>query len=1631
MDALYRYIIEASAAGTIVKQTAVEIIRLLKQGENREYEDIAIIGMVGKFPMSDNIEEFWSNMVNYIDCVGDFPQNRKEDIRFFYESLNSGTDFFLGNYLSHIDEFDNEFFGLSSNEANIMSPNQRILLQLVWHVLEDAGYINSNLIGSDTGVFLGYSTDFNEKYKSIIKKANIPDDSFLTMVNIESFINGRICHCLDLKGPSMLINTACSSSLTAIHLACQALLNRECEMAVAGGMNINIAPIDNGSYYAVQSSDWRTKTFDDSSDGTSIGEGGGVVLLKKLKAAIKDRDNIHAVIKGSHINQDGNSIGLTAPDSKAQRDVLLTAWKRAGINPETMSYLEAHGTGTKLGDPVEIEGIRMAFGKHTDMKQFCAIGSVKSNIGHLDYAAGIAGVIKAVLALENKQIPPTLSFLRPNRKISFVESPVYVNDKLRDWKANTHPRRCGVSSFGLSGTNCHVVLEEAPADKEFIEVLEPTAHIFTLTARNPDSLRELLESYIRLLKGKTGLTLINICFTANTGRAHFNYRIAVICRSLDDLIKKLERIRNLPDTQQHEKEVYYGANNNSNDNLIMSIRGEPLDEEIRRINRLAYEKVADLAKADKTVHESLLNDICKLYISGAGIPWNEIYMEQCAKRICLPMYPFRKTRCWVDLPTPPEKHCKTSYYTIKWKKTDIGSSRRIETGSFVIFKDEKGIWENIYQKLSSHNMKVILIETGDKYEKLSENRYIVGKNQDDYYALIKELRNNKITHIIHLFTLMKDYEANKIEDLDNALYKGIYSLFFISKAFVNSDVKNNVEIVLVSENVNEITKNENIIYPENSAFFGMGRAISSEIPFLKCTCIDIDTSTYADMILEEIGVQDGHSQVAYRNGERYIAEFTEIDISKVGSTDIAIRENGVYIITGGTGGIGLELAKYISSKNKVNICLLSRSGFPSKKEWDGILEDGKNTRLCSGILKIKEIEMSGSDVQIYSVDVSDMSGVINTVEKIKLKYGKVDGIIHCAGISGQGPISDISTGLLQDVLSPKIHGTWVLDRVTKKENLDFFISFSSVASVFGFPNQASYVAANAYLDSYASTSRFKRTHAVTVNWPAWKEVGLAKESNTNSDGVFKALSTSNAISAFDRVFNKNLRKVIIGELNYANEVIYMESRLPFDISRDIKESAQLNKKSQVINKKNETKPKQIILKGCNAQTGCTKAEMIIASVWGILLGIEEVDMDDNFYRLGGNSLLSVKFEIIMEDMGIPVKYYELENNPTIRKLAVHIKSTYGHMVENCTFESNVQLDPKHLKYEYNNEIEDANDKGHIKRVFGNIEPFNDIFFKSCFYNSLFPIILGFERSIMQFLVNDIISYKYLNVNDKVAFDINYSPVSNLDQLLYDLGIGYKGKFCSTDVINNIESAISSRKPVILWVDCYFESQRKDMYYKKHWPHTLLVYGYDDYLRKFNVVEQKSWDSLSYEECFITYSELINSYEGYIENFMRNNKDYSYHEFFSLESGQGVNVGDLDDRYIRRWADAICDNSEIQYMNLLNIKSFLDDLQNIISDECFFNNSEKQILDIMNNINNIKAVDQYRAKYLFPKNLDLLDTLGALTTYWRNIRAVIVKYSHSKEYDQKTFMQLSADIKKLYILEEKYLNDLSCILKIHD
>ncbi len=509
--------------------------------------DIAIIGMSGRFPGAGNIDEFWHNLVAGVESIHSLSEQELREAGVSEAALEDPYYVRATARIEGVEWFDADFFGYSPREAAGIDPQQRLLLETAWEALEDAGY--DPLSGNGAiGTFAAASTSTyllnNLRGQLDFREFILSSDNIRAVLgNGNDFPATRISYKLNLTGPSLNIQTACSSSLVAVHMARQSLLSGECDMALAGGASVYL-PQNQGYRFQedmILSPDGHCRVFDARAQGTIFGRGVGMVLLKPLAAALRDGDHIYATIRGSAINNDGSlKAGFTAPSVNGQAAVIAEALANAGVGPETISYVEAHGTGTMQGDPIEIAGLTQAYRQGTQLRGYCAIGSVKSNIGHLDVASGIAGLIKTALMLKRGHIPASLHFKQSNPQIDFASTPFVVNASLRSWSRTRHSRRAGVSSFGMGGTNAHVILEEAPPVEQPGEVSARPMHLLTLSAKSERALIDSARRHAAHLVEHPNVAIEDVCFTANTGRTHFAHRLAAKANTISELQQHLE-----------------------------------------------------------------------------------------------------------------------------------------------------------------------------------------------------------------------------------------------------------------------------------------------------------------------------------------------------------------------------------------------------------------------------------------------------------------------------------------------------------------------------------------------------------------------------------------------------------------------------------------------------------------------------------------------------------------------------------------------------------------------------------------------------------------------------------------------------------------------------------------------------------------------------------------------------------------------------------------------------------------------------------------------------------------------------------------------------------------------------------
>ncbi|MFW5434640.1 SDR family NAD(P)-dependent oxidoreductase [Paenibacillus apiarius] len=1455
-------------------------------------QDIAIIGLHAQVGKANNVKEFWDYIRNGMDLITDFPQQRYQDaVRAYQYMHQKEMPEALGQcaYMERIDLFDPSVFNISPREAEFMDPAQRMFLESAWTALEDAGYGGGCLKGSPTGVFVGYTSP-PDAYRSLLKESDAHTYGISVSGNVDAIIASRISYILNLKGPAINIDTTCSSSLVAVHTACEHIKNGSITMAIAGSVRFRITPAPQvtENKMGIESSSSRTKTFNYDADGTGTGEGVVCFILKSLRDAVRDRDNIYAVIKGGSVNQDGASVGITAPNAEAQESVIRGAWKDARINPETISYIEAHGTATKLGDPVEINGIERAFSRVTDKKQFCAIGSVKSNVGHLDSAAGAVGLLKAVLMLKHKQLPPTLHFTAPNQKINFSSSPVYVNDKLCNWEPTHYPRRCGVSSFGMSGTNCHLILEEAPQADSVI-YSPKQSRIITISAKDEQTVRRYIELYKQYLTQMPNCNLDDLCYTANVGRVHFECRFAMILHSPEDLFA-------INFTQHVSDNRYVYGEHKITDSDIT-------DGYIHRSTvQLLSQKAAEITQ--QIIHESdggqykdLLNALIALYVQGATIDWEQLYGREERRKLSIPTYPFNHKRYWVSLPSRQEKelfearkenlhplvhtcvldtHRMQVYMTkmnveqcwelkchmingvhvlpgtVFFEMAVFVSTRYLKHAQFeienllycvpfacgrdetrtihtVIREDRDVITVNCFSKndqeiewihhlevsvrarkhappknmsidipsiiarcevldkhtslvpktiveikgnnwnnlaaLYKNDTELLLYFSVDKallteldqyilfpslldpainsgnliindvflpfsceqarfyqplpprmysYIKLKEqdrvteefaafdvtlldedgriigelNNYVIKKIHDeenfmkssqhqcrtthwiacpdpfdkavnvvkeddcilimyrreqlnsslmlqmrqyfgermiavelseayDFDTILSSLAKENIKYIVHIASLMHE-EMQTVSQLITEMELLFKSTFNLVKELLNQDVRHSINLVIFTSNATKVTGEEEWIQPLSYGLSGMVNSIGREYANIKTRVIDIDNDTSADVLIEDMLSNESLHAVSYRRNVKYMQQLHNVTLgTTLDDEQMTLIDNGVYIITGGLGGMGLAIAQHLFSLNPtIHVVLLNRT---YSRDTFSHLSDPTDPILRKKLEQVQSLWAQGYSLDIMQVDIADYVQMDDALQQLRDAHGAIRGVIHAAGIAGDGFIMNKTWQTYESVLRPKIAGTWILHELTREDPLSFFVMCSSYASIFGAAGQSDYVAANAFLDSFSYYRRALGLPSLTINWTGWRESGMAVASGIREEGVYvRFLNDEEGATAFWHALKTKLPQVLIGDIDY--KALQMEHDKPI-ISVFANRSNHKGNDQSHRSKGTNPEDKEIVVIG-KSMSDITDIERNVIYAWSQTLGTDQVDIHAKFFESGGNSLLA-------------------------------------------------------------------------------------------------------------------------------------------------------------------------------------------------------------------------------------------------------------------------------------------------------------------------------------------------------------------------------------------------------------------------
>jgi acyl transferase domain-containing protein/tryptophanase/NAD(P)-dependent dehydrogenase (short-subunit alcohol dehydrogenase family)/acyl carrier protein len=976
---------------------------------------IAIVGMAGVMPGSDDLEAFWRHLDQGDDLISVIPRDRWDWEDFFGDPFKekNRSNSKWGGFMNEVDKFDPLFFGISRREAQMMDPQQRIFLETVWKAVEDSGHKVSDLAGTRTGLFVGVATN---DYVDVMNRHDIDLDGYSASGNSHSVLANRISFLLNLRGPSAPIDTACSSSLVALHRAIESIHTGSCDMAIVGGVQVMLSP---GAYISfgmagMLSNDGRCKTFDKRADGYVRGEGAGAILIKPLDRAEADGDHIYAVVRATAENHGGRVTTLTAPNSNAQAELLIDAYTKAEVSPADVGYVECHGTGTGLGDPIEIQALKKAFGelyaRHGLPRAeapHCGLSSAKTNIGHLETAAGIAGILRALLAMRAGRVPANVHFQELNPYIDLTGSPFYIPGRSVDWASPLHagsrsPRVAGVSSFGFGGANAHVVLEEyLPAARVQAQAQAQAGnHVFPLSARDDERLADYLQRMLDHVERDTSVDIARVAHTLQVGRDPMSSRIAVVASSRDELIAAWRAA--LAGTAWPS--VYRG-------------------------------KVSAEGKASEVAPGSSAAVLAQAWVAGAPVDWNVHRQDRAPGRLPLPTYPFARERCWLP-------------------GVDGFRRRRGEGGpgdaERVIGPATPPMAEPLATVVSAPVWQPV-VPTGTAAHAGTRHILVLAGG------------------LSALTTAWPSTTVRLADDIDGdeARRYGAWTLACLALAREASTP--GLIQVLADEAIGSLAE----------GLEGMLRTIGHERSGTRAQLVIVPHGSAASDVAAWLDTAAGESaQVLLRvsaTGEWRARRHVPID-GTLRPLLPAYREHGVYLITGGLGGLGLLVARDILTRTRHARVVLAGRSTPEgarRERWNAI---------------VREAEGRASWLQW---NLEDAGQVNECVATLVAQAGRLDGVVHAAGMTADGRLADKDADVVQRVLAPKVRGTLHLDQATRHLDLDFFVAFSSIVGSLGNPGQFDYAAANGFLDAYAA-----RRHADgargwrSIAWPLWKDGGM-------------------------------------------------------------------------------------------------------------------------------------------------------------------------------------------------------------------------------------------------------------------------------------------------------------------------------------------------------------------------------------------------------------------------------------------------------------------------------------------------------------------------------------------------------------
>lgn len=1131
-------------------------------------EPIAIIGMSCRYPQAESVDAFLELLSQGKNGMADIPLERWDNEQYYDADVDTLGKLYIRQLglLKNIKTFDAEFFNISPREAKFMAPQQRLFLEGSYHALEDANLSLDKIKESKTGVFVGVGTN---EYQEVLIDEGISLEELTIYVatgNVANAVAGRVAYSFDFQGPIQSVDTACSSSMTAIHNACISLQAGDCDMALAGGINILLTPQSNITLCKAKmlSPESRCKTFSDDADGYARSEGYGILVLKRLSVAIAEQDTILAVIKGSSINSDGKSGGFTVPNGSAQEALIRHALAKADLTPGDIDYIEAHGTGTPLADPIEANTLMTIFADAHSADHPLYLSSVKTNIGHCESAAGVAGIIKGILSLQERRVFKQLNFSRLNPGIELRNALIPL--ETIEWQKEQGLRALGVSSFGFSGANAHVILQEWLQEPVAARVL-PEENCLVLSAKSSESLELLLAGYADYLLN-TPSEWADICYTAANCRNHFVYRVALIARS-------------------------------------KAAAAQLIKEKNYLVHRIKKEQ-------GSPQHYLQLRHIQEAFQQGYRIDWSAYYQSLGThfSKIKLPLYVFAGKEYWYEEQDKlnDKQLPKDWYFQPQWQA----------------------------QALDKNNVKVVgknwlLIGSLELKEELSQQGLAIVL--EDNYQL------NQLDGIIFAFQTPPFTNIDELLEQQKANLKLLLSwIRTLQEHSLSLQL-----VVLTSNSLAELATRQSGLNHAHAALIGFCKTLVLELPQYKTILVDSsseDAAAKAALIIKEL--EYNHSsfyehQVAYREGKRLVLRLQKTSLSE---RKHSLHSNARYLITGGTGGLGFVSAQALLSAGAKEVVLVARH--VDKEAFQ---------------IELKRVSAyyPGRIIKALSLDLTDRNKLALLLRELNTD-GQLKGIIHTAGAAIKAPLAEHQDDDVDYLFAAKVKGAWYLHELSKEFDLNCFMVYSSISSVFGSNKESVYSGANSCLDLLIAERHALGLVGTSVQWGPWGEVGMSQKRSRDEHLKTALISNEQGHHFLKLLLSWPLAELAIISPAYLQFMLdFVPQPLPLfykQLDHDLvhKELSETNSLSNWLQTYAQLNGEQCFI-ACKTMLTQVCKDILDSSP------LDELDDDQGFFELGFDSLMVAELASQLKrklEPSLNVMVNIGFNYPTINKLARYI-----------------------------------------------------------------------------------------------------------------------------------------------------------------------------------------------------------------------------------------------------------------------------------------------------------------------------------------------------------------------------------------